>query len=74
MDQASPRAAEMNWLTTHKDVADQYGGQWIVLEKEELIAHDAEYQKAREVATRRGIKRPFIIFIPCKDSGAFMGI
>jgi len=73
-DQPSSRAAEMNWLATHKDVADQYGGQWIVLEKDELVANDTEYQKARETATQRGIKRPFIIFIPRKDTGAFMGI
>jgi len=70
----SRRAAEMNWLATHKDVADQYGGQWIVLEKDELVANDTEYQRARETATQRGIKRPFIIFIPPKDTGAFMGI
>ena len=72
--QPSRRAAEMNWLAMHKDVADQYGGQWIVLEKDELVANDNEYQKAREAATQRGIKRPFIIFIPHEDSGAFMGI
>jgi hypothetical protein len=72
--QPSRREAEMNWLTTHKDVADQYGGQWIVLEKDQLVANDTEYQKARDTATQRGIKRPFIIFIPRKDTGAFMGI
>ena len=72
--QPSRREAEMNWLTTHKDVADQYGGQWIVLEKDELVANDIEYQKARDTATQRGIKRPFIIFIPRTDTGAFMGI
>lgn len=72
--QSSSRAAEMNWLTTHKDVAEQYGGQWIVLEKDALIANHPEYQKARDAATQRGIKRPFIIFIPRNDGGAFMGI
>ena len=70
----SPRQAEMNWLTRNKDLSSRYGGQWIVLEKDELVANDEDYRKAREVATRRGIKRPFIIFVPVKGTGGFMGI
>jgi hypothetical protein len=64
----------MNWLTQNKDLSEQYAGQWIVLEKNELIANDEDYRKAREAATRRGIKRPFIIFVPVKGTGEFMGI
>lgn len=70
----SPRQTKMNWLTRNKNLADRYGGQWIVLEKDELIAIDEDYRKAREVATRRGIKRPFIIFVPVKGTEEFMGI
>jgi Family of unknown function (DUF5678) len=70
----SSRHSEINWLVRNKELSDRYGGQWIVLEKDELVANDADYSKAREVATRRGIKRPFIIFIPLKESGGFMGI
>lgn len=70
----SPRQTEINWLTRNKDLSDRYGGQWIVLEKDELVANDPDYHKAREAATRRGIKRPFIIFVPLKESGGFMGI
>lgn len=68
------RQTEMLWLKRHKDLARRYGGQWIVLEKDELIANDTDYRKAREVATQRGIKRPFIFFVPPKESGGFMGI
>jgi Family of unknown function (DUF5678) len=64
----------MNWLTQHKDLASQYGGQWIVLEKDELIANDKDYAKARYAATQKGINRPFIIFVPLEEDGAFMGI
>ena len=64
----------MSWLKRHTDLAGRYGGQWIVLEKDELIANDADYRKARDVATQRGIKRPFIVFVPSKENGGFMGI
>jgi hypothetical protein len=70
----SSRQSEVNWLKRNKQVSEHYGGQWIVLEKDEMVAHDEDYKKAREAATRRGIKRPFIIFIPRKESGGFMGI
>jgi hypothetical protein len=70
----SPRHIEVNWLKRNKQVSEHYGGQWIVLEKDEMVAHDEDYKKAREAATRRGIKRPFIIFVPRKESGGFMGI
>jgi Family of unknown function (DUF5678) len=71
---ASSRGTEINWLTQNKELSDRYGGQWIVLEKDELVASDTDYKKARDVAIRRGIKRPFIIFVPPRGSGGFMGI
>lgn len=70
----STRQTEINWLARNKELSDRYGGQWIVLEKEELVASDPDYRKARDVATRRGIKRPFIIFVPPRETGGFMGI
>lgn len=70
----SHRQTEMNWLAQHKDLAGEYGGQWIVVEKAELIASDKDYGKARQAAGQKGIQRPFIIFVPSKEEGAFMGI
>jgi hypothetical protein len=70
----SRRQTEMNWLTRHKNVMSQYAGQWIVLEKDELIANSSDYAKARDAAVQKGIKRPFIIFVPLEEDGAFMGV
>jgi len=72
--QASSRQTEMSWVRRNKDLSERYGGQWIVLEKDELVASDPDYSKARGVATQRGIKKPFIIFVPPKESGGFMGL
>ena len=70
----SNRQMEMNWLARRKDLTECYGGQWIVLEGEQLIANDADYLRARQAATQKGIKRPFILFVPGRETGAFMGV
>ncbi|HEY6352201.1 MAG TPA: DUF5678 domain-containing protein [Candidatus Angelobacter sp.] len=74
VSESSSRHTEMNWLKQNKDVFDRFAGHWIVIEKEELVANDTDYHRARETATQRGIKRPFIIFVPLKGSDGFMGI
>lgn len=71
---SSRRQLELDWLTQHKDLSHHYGGQWIVLEKNELIASDKDYIKARNAATQQGIERPFIIFVPLEEDEAFMGV
>jgi len=70
----SRRQTEIEWLKRNKDLADRYGGQWIALEKDELVANDQDYRKVREAVIEKGIKRPLIIFVPLKDNGGFMGI
>lgn len=69
-----PRQAEWDWLARNKNLSEHFGGQWIVIEKDELIANDADYEKAHDIATQKGIKRPFIIFVPINESAGFMGI
>lgn len=72
--ESSSRESEMNWLANNRELSSRYGGQWIVVEKDRLVANNPDYKAAREVATRMGIKRPLIFFVPPKESGGFMGI
>ena len=71
---SSRRQTEVEWIARNKNLADTYGGQWVVIEKDELVANDPDYRRARDVAKQRGIRRPFIFFVPPKDSGGFMGL
>ncbi len=71
---SSRRRTEIDWIARNRNLADMYGGQWVVIEKDELVANDPDYQRARDVAKQRGIRRPFIFFVPPKDSGGFMGL
>lgn len=71
---ASPRAVELDWLRRNMKSLNEHCGKWIVIEKEELVASDRDYQKARVTASQRGIKRPFIFFVPSADDGELMGL
>ncbi len=72
--QSPDRQEEMNWLARRKDLVERYGGQWIVLEGDQLIANDVDYVRARETATQKGIEHPFIFLVPSKETGAFVGV
>jgi hypothetical protein len=70
----SRRTDEVDWLAKNVKLSDDYRGKWLVIEKNELIASDADYLKARAIAKARGIRRPFIIYVPVSESESFMGI
>jgi len=64
----------MEWLKKNTLEPSEFSGRWVVLEKDTLIASDQEYEKARAEAVRKGIGRPFIVFVPHPEEGEFMGI
>lgn len=68
------RLTEIEWMKKNTEVSEEYRGKWIVVENNELIASDKDYSRARAIAKERGIKRPFIVFIPSTPSSGFMGI
>jgi hypothetical protein len=71
---STPRARELKWIDDHFSELENYTNQWIVIEGDQLIAHDADYELAHERASKAGIMRPFIIFVPEPADGAFMGL
>lgn len=68
------RQSEVDWIRKNTQISQEYRGKWIVVENNELIASDKDYSKARAIAKQRGIKRPFIVFVPSTPSSGFMGI
>lgn len=68
------RDLELAWLGRQAHLSDRFGGQWIVVEGDRLVAHSFDYEIARAGAEARGIVRPFIIFIPRPEREAFMGL
>ena len=68
------RQTEIDWIKRNTEISAEYRGKWVVLEKDELIASDKDYKRARAIAKERGIKRPFIVFVPSTPNSRFMGI
>lgn len=54
----SDRRIEMEWCRTHS--LEKYAGQWVVLEKEDIIAHGDDAKKVVEEARRKGIEIPYL--------------
>jgi hypothetical protein len=73
---SSFRAQELEWLAQNERTGGlrNLAGQWIVIEKNQLVAHDWTYDAARDRARQAGIARPFLIFVPRTTEPAFMGI
>jgi hypothetical protein len=70
---AGRRQIEMDWISSNAKELGKYRGQWIVVEGERVLAHDKDYQPARDQAVKAGINRPLIFFVP-DDDLPFMGV
>ncbi len=68
------REEELAWLSENRTELKGLAGKWIVLQGNNLIASDESYERAREAATRIGVRRPFIFYVPKRREVAFMGI
>lgn len=67
------RAVEAEWLLLHRAELADHRGRWIVLEGQEILASEENYQVARGRATQAGVLRPLIFFVP-SDSDPFIGV
>jgi hypothetical protein len=70
------RAQELEWLREKEATGSlrDLAGKWIVIEKDQLIADDPSYERARDKARSAGVARPFLIFVPQTTEPAFMGL
>jgi hypothetical protein len=54
------RERELLWLQTHRAELQQFVGQWIVLEGEQVVAHGADPVAVVREARAKGIGGPFV--------------
>jgi len=58
------RTTESAWIGRHyKELQTKYGGEWIVVEGESLVAHDVNLIRADKSARAKGISIPFLVRI-----------
>ena len=58
------REVEMDWMNSHPEELRKCAGEYVILEGTEIVAHGIEPAKLFEIAQRRGVKVPFIFFVP----------
>jgi hypothetical protein len=57
------RVVENEWLNKHPGELRKCAGEYVIVEGTEIIAHGKEPAELFEIATRRGIKIPYIFFV-----------
>lgn len=58
------RQREVLWLERNKDVMKKFADNWIAIEADELIAASPDFSKVLEETRQRGIRVPFIVYVP----------
>lgn len=63
------RHQELEWRRTHGDVLRTFSGQWVVLERENIIAHGRDPVQVVREARIKGIQVPYIFYVetPTED-------
>ncbi len=68
LDQIPPtRAAEMQWLLEHQDFWEQHRGEHVALWGYEMIAVSKTRKAVVDAARQRGIKFPFVQYLPVHE-------
>jgi len=58
------RRLEDEWCRAHlPELRRRLAGQWFVVEKQELIAHDRDPEKALHQARAKGVRVPYLLFL-----------
>ena len=64
------RQLRMEWLKTHRE---EYGGQYVALDGDQLLAVGSNYRIAREKALAAGKPNAFVTYLSKSDEVAEMG-
>ena len=64
------RGQELEWVRTHRD---EYAGQWLALDGDQLIAAGSNAGAVLEEARSKGVLRPFLVHVPELDDVPFGG-
>ena len=55
------RMPEEEWLRAH---GQEYSGQWVALNGEELLSHGSDARRVRDEARAKGVQTPLMVHIP----------
>ncbi len=65
------RSQEREWLAQHRH---EYAGQWIALDGDRLIAHDAEYEPVSQAVKAARATEALILLVEGSEAPPFIGL
>ena len=68
------REQEMQWLLDHQDFWEQHRGEHVALWGYEMIAVGKTRKEVVQVARKRGIKFPFVQYLPVHEHEWYLGM
>lgn len=64
------RQKQLEWLKTHRE---QYAGQYVALDGDQLVGQGKTIQEARQQARQNGVSQPFLVRLTSADEVLFGG-
>jgi hypothetical protein len=65
---------EFRYLVEHCAELEQYRGEWLLLEGYGLAAHSPDFASIKAVIAQRGIRSPFIHYVPLEDESVYINV
>lgn len=69
----SLREIEKAWVESHIKKLTAFAGEWLVIEGEELVAHNVDFVEAVREARARGVQVPYVTRLPLEKVSPFIG-
>lgn len=63
---------EMTWLVENRRALEMYRGEWLLISNDMLIVHNADFGEIRKAVTQRGIRSPFVYYVPTEVESNFI--
>lgn len=73
---ASPfRNRELEWRRTHAETLKSFENEWVILERDQIIAHGNDPVQVINEAKSKGVRTPYIFFVePKRENVVIMGL
>lgn len=67
-------SGELEWLETNANELERYSGEWLLIERGELLEHSQDFSVIRARIQERRIASPFVYYVPTNDESNFVAI
>jgi hypothetical protein len=63
---------EIGWLVENRTALETYRGEWLLIFGRLLVAHSTDFAEIRQAIANRGIRSPFVYYVPAEEESNFI--